>query len=233
MKIDVVTNGEALPCLKDLTVIVIDVLRCTTSMVTAVSNGAKAVAAFKDIESAREFARRKGRENCILGGERKAVKIDGFDVGNSPLEYSKANVEGKFVVMSTTNGTSAIEKAEAADTLILGAMINAGAAAKKAAEIGKDVLILCSGTEGKQSADDLMTAGAIIDKLKAMKDITLTDMAIICEHLYKSWKQGEFDITKTFHCNRLLRMGFAGDVKYCFTEDVTDCTPQFAEGIIK
>lgn len=233
MKIDVVTKGEPLPCLNEMTVIVIDVLRCTTSMITAVSNGARAVAAFKDIEGARRFALQVGREDCILGGERNAVRIDGFDAGNSPLEYVRETVDGKFVVMSTTNGTAAIESVKDADTLFLGAMINSGAAAKMAVQLGKDVLILCSGTEGKQSADDLLTAGAIINKISTMTEAALTDMAMICNFLYGAWRKGEFDITKTFHCARLLRMGFEKDVEYCFKEDITQCTPFFTDGIIK
>ena len=96
-----------------------------------------------------------------------------------------------------------------------------------------DILIVCSGTNRMISADDLCAAGAIINRLRSLcSELELTDIALICEHLYNSFKSGTFDLRKTFHCARLISLGFERDVDSCLSEDSTDCVPVYANGII-
>ena len=181
MKIDVITYRDKLydNMLNGHTVIVIDVLRCTSAIIAALDNG------------------------------------------------------GKTVIISTSNGTAAICGVRNARHIFLGALSNCSAAARKAAGFMDDILIVCSGTNRMISADDLCAAGAIINRLRSLcSELELTDIALICEHLYNSFKSGTFDLRKTFHCARLISLGFERDVDYCLSEDSTDCVPVYANGII-
>ena len=130
-------------------------------------------------------------------------------------------------------GTAAICGVRNARHIFLGALSNCSAAARKAAGFMDDILIVCSGTNRMISADDLCAAGAIINRLRSLcSNLELTDIALICEHLYNSFKSGTFDLHKTFHCARLISLGFERDVDYCLSEDSTDCVPVYANGII-
>ena len=115
-------------------------------------------------------------------------------------------------------------------------MINRTAAAKAAAANGNDVLIVCAGTENMPSADDLCTAGAIIEAMRTYADFKegdLTDMALICEKLWGDMREGSFDVKKTFHSARLINLGFEEDVDFSFEADTTDTVPVYRDGIIQ
>ncbi len=238
MKIDVLPyyGKQTDNHLYNTTVIVVDVLRATTCMICALNGGADKIVPTVDAGDAVAIAGRLGQRECVLGGERGGIKISGFDLGNSPKEYLGRAVKNKTVIVSTTNGTGAIHSVRSADMVMLGAMINRTAVAKAAAARGDDVLIVCAGTEHQPSADDLCTAGAIIDAMHYYADFAegdLSDMALICEKLYADMRDGSFDIKKTFHCARLLRLGFEEDVDFCFEEDATDTVPVYRDGIIQ
>lgn len=158
------------------TVIVVDVLRATSTIVVALHAGFRAVAVVGSVSSARKRAKALGADNCVFGGERGGIKIPRFSFGNSPLEYLQANPErisGKTLVFTTTNGTRAVLKSRRAKTVFLGSTINARATARAALLAGADVTILCAGTEGKFSADDFLAAGVLVDRIvqesKAMR----------------------------------------------------------------
>ena len=210
MKIDVITYRDKLydNMLNGHTVIIIDVLRCTSAIIAALDNGAAKIIPAVEPGDATAYANRIGIKDCILGGERGCMILPGFNVGNSPFEYNRETVGGKTVIISTSNGTAAICGVRNARHIFLGALSNCSAAAKKAAGFMDDILIVCSGTNRMISADDL------------------------CAHLYNSFKSGTFDLRKTFHCARLISLGFERDVDYCLSEDSTDCVPVYANGII-
>ncbi|MBO4562872.1 MAG: 2-phosphosulfolactate phosphatase [Clostridia bacterium] len=238
MKIDVqpVFGKQTDSQLQDTTVIVVDVLRATTSIICALNGGAIKVVPTVDAGDAVALASRLGARECVLGGERGGVQIAGFELGNSPEDYLSRKVRNKTVIISTTNGTGALYSVRSADKVLLAGMINRTAAAKAAACDGNDILIVCAGTEGMPSADDLCTAGAIIEAVRQYADVMpgeLTDMAILCETLYKNWKEGSFDMAQTFHYSRLCAMGFDEDVEFCFTPDTTDTVPIYRDGVIQ
>ena len=237
MKIDVlpVYGKQTDYQLQDTTVIVVDVLRATTSIICALNGGAIKVVPTIDPGDAVALASRLGARECVLGGERGGIKINGFELGNSPEEYLTRAVKNKTVIVSTTNGTGALHSVKSADKILIGAMINRTAAAKAAACDGNDILIVCAGTDGQPSADDLLTAGAIIDAVRLYADVRegeLSDMGVICETLYKDWKEDRFDVSKTFHYSRLCGLGFDKDVEFCFTPDTTDTVPCYKDGVI-
>lgn len=142
----------------------IDVLRASTTMITALANGAERVVPVADVEAARRLARACGPA-ALLGGERGGVRLAGFDLGNSPREYSAARVAGRTIVITTTNGTAALAAARGAREILVAAIVNRAAAAaaiRRLAGADEDVHLVCAGTDGRVSAEDVLAAGAIL-----------------------------------------------------------------------
>ncbi|MGW8256341.1 MAG: 2-phosphosulfolactate phosphatase [Thermoguttaceae bacterium] len=148
------------------TVVVIDVLRASTTIIYALQAGAKAVIPCGKIEEARLVASGCARDEVILGGERCGLPISGFDLGNSPDEYSRQRVQNKLVVFTTTNGTRALMHSKQAACVLLGAFVNASALIEKLTEAKEDIHLLCAGTDGEPTDDDLLFAGMIVHTLQ-------------------------------------------------------------------
>jgi 2-phosphosulfolactate phosphatase len=147
------------------TAVVIDVLRATTTIIYALQAGAKTVIPCGEIEEARRIAARFSPNEKILGGERGGLPIEGFDLGNSPEEYTPERVRGKTVVFTTTNGTQALLHAKRAKQIVLGAFVNATAVVQHL--IGQEeVHLLCAGTDGQATDEDIMLAGMLAEKLQ-------------------------------------------------------------------
>lgn len=145
--------------------VVIDVLRASTTMIAALAHGATELVPVAAIDEARRLAADAGPA-ALLGGERGGVRISGFDLGNSPLEYSAARVAGRTIVITTTNGTAALAAARGAREILIGAIVNRSAVAaviRGLAGAGEHVHLVCAGTEGCVSAEDVLAAGAILD----------------------------------------------------------------------
>ncbi|HZZ72390.1 MAG TPA: 2-phosphosulfolactate phosphatase [Pirellulales bacterium] len=142
------------------TVVVIDVLRASTTIVHALAAGATAVIPCLEIDEARQLAARFSPDRVILGGERGGLKIDGFDLGNSPSEYTLERVGGKTVVFTTTNGTRAMQMCHRAARVLIGAAVNRQAVAERLQFCAK-VHLLCAGTDGRISSEDVLAAGLI------------------------------------------------------------------------
>jgi 2-phosphosulfolactate phosphatase len=145
--------------------VVIDVLRASTTIATALAHGATGVRPVADLAEARALATRLG-PGTLLGGERGGVRIGGFDLGNSPREYTPQRVAGKTIVITTTNGTAALHASRAAREILVGAIVNRSAVAaaiRGLAAPGDAVHLVCAGTDGRVSAEDVLAAGAILD----------------------------------------------------------------------
>ncbi len=153
--------------------VVIDVLRASTTIATAIAGGAAAVVPTGDIDSARRLAAALPKP-VLTGGERGGLPIDGFDLGNSPLEYSADRVRGRSVVITTTNGTAALDACRDAAVVLIGAIVNRAAVGKAAREaalrLAQPVHLVCAGTDGTVTEEDLLGAGAILDAAAADGD---------------------------------------------------------------
>jgi 2-phosphosulfolactate phosphatase len=146
-------------------VVVIDVLRASTTIIHALETGAREVVPFLDVEEAREFARATPGHDVILGGERRGLPIPGFHLGNSPEDYTRDRVAGKAIAFTTTNGTRAILHARQADRVLIGAFVNAGAVVAEL--LGEESIhLLCAGTGGQVSEDDVLLAGMLVDRMQ-------------------------------------------------------------------
>jgi 2-phosphosulfolactate phosphatase len=160
--------------------VVIDVLRASTTMITALAHGAAGIVPVADVDEARRLAGELG-PRVVLGGERGGLRISGFDLGNSPREYTAERVAGQTVVITTTNGTAALHASRDAAEIVVGAIVNRRAVAEAVRRLAGDqgvVHLVCAGTDGVVSAEDVLAAGAILDAAAADgRDDVLDDAA--------------------------------------------------------
>ena len=176
MRIDTYLTVEELDpaTLESATVVVVDVVRATTTLVEALANGARAIYATASTEEAVKLAQSLGRKDTLLCGERKGSKVPGFDLGNSPREFTRAAVGGKRLVMSTTNGTRALAKGQHSARLLTGAFTNLSAVAR--AVNGADrLVVLCAGREGRFTLDDALCAGYLVRKVQGERECVMND----------------------------------------------------------
>lgn len=156
--------------------VVADILRATTTIVHAVAAGADSVVPCASIAEAREYAA-KHPEAVLLAGERGGKPIDGFDIGNSPREFTAARCKDKTIVMATTNGTPALVAASGAERVLVGAFVNFSAVCEQLRTDARPVHIVCAGTDGEVSLEDTLLAGAIVDFLCEHGEVSLNDSA--------------------------------------------------------
>lgn len=232
MKIDLIISADDIKKEKviDKSVVVIDMLRATSVIVTAMNNGCNEVIPVITIEEALSIA--NNEEKCILGGERKALKIEGFHCSNSPLEYTSQVVLEKTLVMTTSNGTRAIKGSEGARNIIIGALINAKAVAKKLIKLNNDIVIVNAGTYGEFSIDDFICSGYIIDCVLKEQKVELTDIAKTAHYIYTQEPDLKF-IESASHFKRIEELNLYEDLKYCCKKDIIDIVPEYKEGRIR
>jgi 2-phosphosulfolactate phosphatase len=151
----------------DGTVVVIDVLRATTTTAYALEAGAREVIPCTEIDEARALARQWRDDEVLLGGERHGLPIEGFDLGNSPEDYTPERVAGKAIVLTTTNGTRAMVHARQAAEIIVGALVNAAAVVERLWGRAR-IHLLCAGTDGQFSHDDILLAGLLVERIQRL-----------------------------------------------------------------
>lgn len=235
MKIDIIISADDIieSKLENKVAVVIDMFRATSVIVTALNNGCREVIPFLTIEETLQAADNLCRDEYILGGERKAVKIEGFDLSNSPLEYTKDVVEDKRVFMTTTNGTRTLTKSNGADRVLIAAMINAKAVAEKLLEINKDVIIINAGTNGNFSMDDYICSGYIINEmLKENNKIDLTDIAKTADMIYKNNRDIISYVKEATHYSVMKSLELDKDIEYCIQKSIVDNVPEYKNGVI-
>ncbi len=213
--------------LSDRIAIVIDVLRATTTVTHALDEGAACVIPVASVDAARMIAHE--REGSLLCGERGGIRPEGFHLGNSPSEYRRAVVAGRDLVLTTTNGTRALGLCEGASTIFVGALTNLAAVAEAVRPLEKDVVLVCSGTDGLVSLEDVICAGLFASRLRMSHD--LDDSAMSFHHAAEGAIERcgglEGAISSSFHAGRLVEMGFGADVEYASRLGVSDGVPCF------
>lgn len=238
MKIDMVMAAGDIreEQLAGKTAVVFDVLRATSTIVTALANGCREVVPFVTVEEALAFAR--GRQDVVLGGERENVLIPGFHLGNSPLEYTPEKVKGKTVVITTTNGTKAIRgAAEGAGQVLIGSLLNAKAAARAVVELDRDAVLVCAGTRGQFSLEDTVAAGMValeLTELTGMSGMSFeSDLAVAACRLAAFYREDPLRaLYDSLHGQDLAALGMAADLAWCARLDHFDIAPVYREGRI-
>jgi 2-phosphosulfolactate phosphatase len=217
------------------TVVVIDVLRATSTIVTALDNGAAGVVPVREADEAIVVMRRLGRERALLCGERESRLIAGFDLDNSPASYTRERVAGMTLVLTTSNGTRAlIEAALGNGTVYCAALLNRAAIVERLTAADGDVRLLCAGSEGALSFEDTLCAGGIVDALvRHDKHLVISDAARVAATVFAAnAKRLTTAIASGTHARSLVEKGFAGDVASCARVDVSRCVPLYADGVI-
>jgi 2-phosphosulfolactate phosphatase len=209
--------------------VVIDVLRATTTIVEALGHGARSVVPVASVDGARVMVHDRG--GALLCGERGGVKPDGFSLGNSPLEYSADLVEGLDCVLTTTNGTRALHMAVRADEVLVGAITNADAVCDWIRDDGRDVVLVCSGTDGRVSFEDCLGAGVIVDRLGYQASDNAAMMFHAMEGATARFGGLRYAVESSFHAKRLIEMGFGDDVAFACQIGTSSIVPVFDSGI--
>lgn len=211
--------------------IVLDIFRATTSIVTSMSNGCQMMVPALSFEDAQKVATKMGA--VLFAGERKSIRIEGCSLGNSPFEFCKETVQGKKIVMTTTNGTVAIKSTDGAYRTLIGSFLNANAVCAQAAQYGKDILIVCAGTDGLFSLEDSLCAGLLVQILSAGCGMVLTDSAYGAMLMYAAGQValGEVAIASR-NGQRLRELNLVTDVEYCIKIDTVTVVPQYLDGKI-
>jgi 2-phosphosulfolactate phosphatase len=203
--------------------VVVDVLRATSTVAAALGHGAAYVIPRTDVAdafAARAELERRG-EAPILGGERGGLKVAGFDLGNSPLEYEPERVGGRPIILCTSNGTAALERCRGASRLYAASFANAGATAAAVARGAQGVILCCAGKDGAPSLEDVCCAGLIATLLAEVYSYDADDataLALLC------WKNHRADVPRLLKkCNHgryLAGLGFERDLEFCSQVDV-------------
>ncbi|MBI5214944.1 MAG: 2-phosphosulfolactate phosphatase [Ignavibacteriae bacterium] len=217
-------------------VIVIDVLRSASTIVVALTNGAREIIPVGDMESGYKVFSNLTREVTLRCGERNGKMIEGFDLGNSPLTFTEEKVKGKSIVLLTTNGTAAMVKARYAKNLLVASFINLTSVVNLIQSWKSDVVIVCSGQANRFSLEDTICAGKIISALMDNEEdkLLLDDSARSAVALDKTFGSNVLKMMKhSDHGKYLVEIGFEDDLKFCSEIDSYGSVPMLAGGVIK
>ncbi len=230
MRVDVsLIPGEvAAKDVSNAAVVVIDVLRASSTVATALANSCDEVIPAESIEEAITIASGYARFDYVLGGERRGLAVDGFDLGNSPAEYSEARVAGRKVILATTNGTRAVKQYGGAREIVIACFLNAEAVLSMlAAANDRDVLLLCAGQDGRFSIEDALCAGLFASELAQLAAASLSDSARAAAAIYEH-RRGSIEdaLVESEHGAYLAGIGFLDDVRYCACRSVLEVVPK-------
>ena len=226
--------SPALMHLYDVTnsiVVIIDVLRATSTIATALFNGAKCVIPVESVSRCMELGK---QIEGITAGERDGKIAEGLEYGNSPFEYPRQFIEGKTLVLTTTNGTRLLHMAleRGATEIITGSFPNLSAICEHLIAMKKNVILGCAAWKDKVNMEDTLFAGAVISKVRDHFEINC-DSSHMAEAMYEKGKKDLFAFIKknnASHYHRLMKFDLEKDIRYCLTEDVANVLPVYEEG---
>jgi len=228
MKVDICFSPALYPFYSegdsDKIVVVVDIFRATTTMCAALNNGANAIIPVASVEEAQAY-KTKG---YLVGAERNVKRCDFADFGNSPFDYTTEKIAGKDVVFTTTNGTQAIEMANDAAILIVGAFSNINAVTDFCVNKQKDVIVLCAGWNNRFNIEDTLFGGALACRLINKGYIEASDATKVALSM---WDEAKPDVrgymNQTEHIKRLEANNLQDSVEYCLTEDTVNLVPVY------
>jgi 2-phosphosulfolactate phosphatase len=235
VRVDVAVTPDGLDpaAVAKSTVLVIDVLRASTCIVTALANGCAAIVPVASPEDARRRA--ASLDGALIAGERRGEPLAGFDLGNSPLEFTRGRVGGRTVVMTTSNGTRALMAARPAPAVAVAAFINHAAAVAWALAGGRDVLLLCAGERGARSLEDDVCAGMLVERITA-GDATAAPTAVAERALGVARPYGK-DVGRLAQdsswARHLSSVGRGRDVAACLALDTRSLVPEYRRDVDK
>ncbi len=216
-------------------VAVIDVLRACTTVAYAMARGCERIIPVASVEAATNLAASLEKTVTLLGGEREGKRIDGFDLGNSPLEYTAEAVKGKTVILATTNGTKAISMSQGAESILITSFVNMSSVVHHLRAAQEDALtIVCAGESNRFALEDAVCAGMLIERVcQDDDDIELSDGAHAARLLYRVNEQSIPALIKSCEHGRYLdNLGFGQDLEVCSRIDTLKIVPVVKDGRI-
>lgn len=236
MKVEVIflLNEKSEDYFYNRSVVVIDVLRATSTIITALANGAKSIIPTSSVEEAVKIAKNLERSTYLLCGERNTKTIDGFDLGNSPLEYTEEKVSGRKIIFTSTNGTKVFERVKFAKNILVGSTLNATACVNKMKSLDDDWILVCSGRDGCFDESDALGAGLLIDLLsQGNENLSMNDAARVSHLIYNRAKTNlKSYLKKTDHGKILVSNGFEKDIDFISQIDRFSINANFSNNII-
>ena len=215
--------------------VVLDVLRASTSIITAIASGARGIIPAESLEAATEISTRLGTDDVLLAAEREARRVEGCDLGNSPGEFSPQRVAGRRIVLATTNGTRAIVRARSARPLMVGGYVNAGRIVEALGE-QEDAVIICAGRSGEFALEDAGCAGYLLERLKRETEqeiLPMNDGAWVALELGKRAPRSPVRLLRqSAHGRFLIEAGFEEDLKRCGDVDSQPVLPVLRDHMI-
>jgi 2-phosphosulfolactate phosphatase len=212
-------------------VVIIDVLRATSTIATALNNGAKYVIPVDSVAKCIELGK---QINCITAGERDGKIAEGLSHGNSPFEYSKEFIEGKILVLTTTNGTKLLHMAldKGARNIVTGSFVNLSAVCEYLIAQNLNIILGCAAWKDKVNIEDVLFAGAVINRLKDHFSINC-DSSAIAETIYLDARKDLYEFIKKHNASHYVRLkgyGLEKDIRYCLTPDIAGVLPFYKDG---
>lgn len=213
--------------------VVIDVLRATTTIIEALSNGCTDVIPVVSVDEAFDLAKRYSREDTLIGGERGGLKVKGFDLGNSPREYTRDIVFGKRVILTTTNGTKALQSVAACENVLVAGFTNVYAVVQRCLTLKADVVMVPAGGKGKFSLEDVVCGGMMMQLLER-EGVALTDAARAACILYRAFAHDLLEMARNSeHGRELMRVGLEEDLALCVQTNISSSVPCFRDGSVR
>lgn len=220
--------------LRGKSAVIIDVLRASSSITTAISNGAKKVIPVADMSDAMKIATTMDQKDYLLCGEKNGTKIEGYHLGNSPAEYEPEVVQGKTLIFNTTNGTKAIKKASLANEVYVGSFLNQQAILNALQQHDDEIVLICSGWQGRLAIEDTLFAGSLLHSISGgnLPD-NAKDGAKVAFGLFEKYGDDLAGaISKSDHAKRLAELVPNSDIEFCCKVNEFDVLPGMRDGIL-
>ncbi|MFO7889309.1 MAG: 2-phosphosulfolactate phosphatase [bacterium] len=231
MRVDVILSPRYLSeyDLSHNLVVVVDVFRATSTIITAIHNGARQVVPFMKTEEVEKKAAEYPADEVLKCGERKGYKFSGFDLGNSPLKYTRDEIYKKTLLFTSTNGSQVFKKVTPAGKILIGGFLNVNNVVDSIVKNKVDCIIACAGNYGKISIEDSVCAGMILARLQENgKSIEMSDEAITSMILYQYFKDDfQSIIRESSHGRYLASIGKKEDMIYCLKTNTFNCLPVY------
>jgi 2-phosphosulfolactate phosphatase len=214
---------------QEKTIVVVDILRATSCMTTALAHGITSIKPFASLSDCLA-AKTNG---YLTAGERDGKKVGGFDFGNSPFEYMQPELRGKKIAFTTTNGTQAIAKSTGAREIVIGSFLNLDTVAGYLQSVNNNILVVCAGWKGKVNLEDTLFAGALVDALKDNVQPDC-DAPLAAQHLFNLSKKNMVSfLMNSSHVKRLARLNIYKDIEFCLTPNQYSVLPLLTDGELR
>jgi 2-phosphosulfolactate phosphatase len=215
-------------CIKGQTIVIVDILRATSCMTTALAHQIDSITPFAQLPDCLALK----TQGYLTAGERDGKRVEGFDLGNSPFEYMDPALKGKKIAFTTTNGTQAIAKSAGAQSIVIGSFLNLSAVVRYLEQVETNILIVCSGWRGKVNMEDTVFAGALVERLSSRFE-SACDAPLMAQRLYANARPNIAEFLKdSSHIKRLQRLNIQNDIDFCLREDVYDIVPIIKDNVI-